>query len=234
MASTRGASRPAPGEGLALEAVACLTAARARGQIESVDDLARAASIPATSSAWPRPVRSPARWPPQAGLLGRGWYRARHAPRYGACEGGASRFSPSPKARTWSPTTPAWDSALAATRSRCCATACARKDCHRRRTRPLAARPLARAAGLVLNRQRPGTASGVTFMTLEDETGHVNVVRLARPGRAAAARAPGCAPAGGVRGRWSARARSRISSPGICGILTPLLGDLMTHSRDFH
>jgi DNA polymerase III alpha subunit len=31
-------------------------------------------------------------------------------------------------------------------------------------------------AGLVLNRQRPGTASGVVFMTLEDETGMANVV----------------------------------------------------------
>jgi error-prone DNA polymerase len=31
-------------------------------------------------------------------------------------------------------------------------------------------------AGIVICRQRPGTASGVTFMTLEDETGFVNVV----------------------------------------------------------
>ncbi len=33
-----------------------------------------------------------------------------------------------------------------------------------------------RFAGLVICRQRPGTASGVTFMTLEDETGFVNLV----------------------------------------------------------
>jgi error-prone DNA polymerase len=33
-----------------------------------------------------------------------------------------------------------------------------------------------RYAGLVICRQRPGTASGVTFMTLEDETGFANVV----------------------------------------------------------
>ena len=33
-----------------------------------------------------------------------------------------------------------------------------------------------RYAGIVICRQRPGTASGVTFMTLEDETGFVNVV----------------------------------------------------------
>jgi error-prone DNA polymerase len=31
-------------------------------------------------------------------------------------------------------------------------------------------------AGLVITKQRPGTASGVTFVTLEDETGHVNVI----------------------------------------------------------
>jgi error-prone DNA polymerase len=31
-------------------------------------------------------------------------------------------------------------------------------------------------AGLVVTKQRPGTASGVTFVTLEDETGHVNLV----------------------------------------------------------
>ncbi|WP_376786084.1 error-prone DNA polymerase [Pseudomonas oryzihabitans] len=34
----------------------------------------------------------------------------------------------------------------------------------------------ARIAGLVVGRQRPGTASGVTFVTLEDEFGMVNVV----------------------------------------------------------
>jgi error-prone DNA polymerase len=33
-----------------------------------------------------------------------------------------------------------------------------------------------RYAGIVINRQRPGTAGGVTFMTLEDETGFVNLV----------------------------------------------------------
>jgi error-prone DNA polymerase len=34
----------------------------------------------------------------------------------------------------------------------------------------------ARAAGLVTCRQRPDTASGVVFVTLEDETGTVNVI----------------------------------------------------------
>jgi error-prone DNA polymerase len=31
-------------------------------------------------------------------------------------------------------------------------------------------------AGLVITKQRPGTASGVIFVTLEDETGHINLV----------------------------------------------------------
>lgn len=35
-------------------------------------------------------------------------------------------------------------------------------------------------AGLVLLRQRPGTAKGVIFITLEDETGTVNVVVWAK------------------------------------------------------
>jgi error-prone DNA polymerase len=33
-----------------------------------------------------------------------------------------------------------------------------------------------RVAGLVLSRQRPGTAKGITFMTLEDETGTTNLI----------------------------------------------------------
>ena len=41
-----------------------------------------------------------------------------------------------------------------------------------------------RYAGLVICRQRPATASGVTFMTLEDETGFVNLVVWDRVSRA--------------------------------------------------
>lgn len=37
-------------------------------------------------------------------------------------------------------------------------------------------RARARVAGLVITRQRPGTASGVVFVTLEDETGTANVI----------------------------------------------------------
>jgi error-prone DNA polymerase len=44
------------------------------------------------------------------------------------------------------------------------------------------------AAGLVITRQRPGSAGGVTFVTLEDETGHANLIvwqRVAETYRAA-------------------------------------------------
>ena len=37
-----------------------------------------------------------------------------------------------------------------------------------------------RVAGIVLVRQRPGTAKGITFVTLEDETGQANLI--IRPG----------------------------------------------------
>lgn len=39
---------------------------------------------------------------------------------------------------------------------------------------------LVKVAGLVLSRQRPGTASGVVFITLEDETGTMNLVLFAQ------------------------------------------------------
>ena len=61
----------------------------------------------------------------------------------------------------------------------------------------------AATAGLVLVRQRPGSAKGVIFMTLEDETGTVNIVvwpkilERYRPavlgGRLAMVRGPGAA-----------------------------------------
>ncbi|WP_321334376.1 error-prone DNA polymerase [Breoghania sp.] len=57
-----------------------------------------------------------------------------------------------------------------------------RAHLHRARVRPnadLAATPSGRnvcVAGLVLIRQRPGTAKGVIFMTLEDETGVANII----------------------------------------------------------
>ena len=35
-------------------------------------------------------------------------------------------------------------------------------------------------AGLVICRQRPGTASGVVFVTMEDETGFINLILWSR------------------------------------------------------
>ena len=55
---------------------------------------------------------------------------------------------------------------------------------HLKQRRLLCARDVNRAppgrvvstAGLVVNRQRPASANSVTFVTLEDETGYVNLV----------------------------------------------------------
>ena len=44
------------------------------------------------------------------------------------------------------------------------------------RLRELAHGARVRTAGLVITRQRPGSAQGVTFVTLEDETGQVNLI----------------------------------------------------------
>ncbi|QDF75193.1 MULTISPECIES: error-prone DNA polymerase [Shewanella] len=43
---------------------------------------------------------------------------------------------------------------------------------------------LVHVAGVVVGRQRPGTASGVTFVTLEDETGNINVIVWSATARA--------------------------------------------------
>jgi error-prone DNA polymerase len=84
----------------------------------------------------------------------------------------------------------------------------------------------------VINRQRPSTASGVMFMTLEDESGHINLVlwpsvvdgqrRVALGARLL-----------GVYGHVEREgevvhlvARRLID-------LSALLGQLSTHSRDF-
>src|SRR5690606_15009312 len=44
------------------------------------------------------------------------------------------------------------------------------------RLRELPSGARVQVAGVVITKQRPGTASGVTFVTLEDETGHVNLI----------------------------------------------------------
>ncbi|MGH8568619.1 MAG: OB-fold nucleic acid binding domain-containing protein, partial [Gammaproteobacteria bacterium] len=90
-----------------------------------------------------------------------------------------------------------------------------------------------RAAGLVITRQRPGTVTGVVFVTLEDETGYLNLIV------------------------WSSLVdsqRKELLGSRLLGVIgevqregevvhvlarkledhTDLLGRLSTHSRDFH
>ncbi|ULU23621.1 error-prone DNA polymerase [Dyella terrae] len=90
-----------------------------------------------------------------------------------------------------------------------------------------------RAAGLVTQRQRPQTASGVTFITLEDEYGPINVVvwshvaerqrRIFLESRLL-----------GVDGRWEhVDGVSHLIAHRLHD-LSELLGSLDSRSRDFH
>jgi error-prone DNA polymerase len=92
---------------------------------------------------------------------------------------------------------------------------------------------MARAAGIVTCRQRPGTASGVVFVTLEDETGYINVVVW---GRSAVAQRRV------LLGAQLMAVHGHVEREGevihlIAGKLvdhSPLLGNLLARSRDFH
>ncbi len=94
-------------------------------------------------------------------------------------------------------------------------------------------RRLARACGLVVQRQRPMTARGTVFLTLEDETGNVNIIvrtTLAQRQRSALIDSHLL----GVYGRWQRQ-------DGVCHLLADhlvnlnaLLPDLPARSRDFH
>ena len=94
-------------------------------------------------------------------------------------------------------------------------------------------RALVRTAGIVVGRQRPGTATGIVFVTLEDESGLVNVV---------------------VRPELVEKQRRELLGASLLGVLgqlqvvdgvvhlvakrlvdlSPWLGRLETRSRDFH
>jgi len=89
-----------------------------------------------------------------------------------------------------------------------------------------------RVAGLVTMRQRPATAGGAVFITLEDEAGIVNVVvwrDLAERQRRELLSARLLA----VRGRWERVDGVEHLVAGHLQDLTPLLGALETRSRDF-
>jgi error-prone DNA polymerase len=87
-------------------------------------------------------------------------------------------------------------------------------------------------AGMVINRQRPGSAKGVTFVTLEDETGHANIIVWKRLGERQ--RKP-------LLGARLLEVRGRIHRQGdvlhvVAERLTDrsrLLGALMVRSRNF-
>ncbi|MFZ4551706.1 MAG: error-prone DNA polymerase [Aquabacterium sp.] len=92
---------------------------------------------------------------------------------------------------------------------------------------------LARACGIVTVRQQPGTASGVVFVTLEDETGTVNVIvwpALKERQRRELVHSRLLA----VYGVWQREGEVRHLVAHRLRDMTPLLGRLSTHSRDFH
>ena len=92
---------------------------------------------------------------------------------------------------------------------------------------------LARASGLVTHRQQPGTAKGVVFVTLEDETGTVNVIVW--PAVAAAQRKPLLAASLlTVYGVWQREGDVRHLVAKTLVDHTPMLQGLVTRSRDFH
>ena len=89
-----------------------------------------------------------------------------------------------------------------------------------------------RVAGLVITKQRPGTASGVTFVTLEDETGHVNLIvwkKIAERQRNALLNARLM----GVRGELQIEGRVIHVIVRMMRDHTALLGNLQVTSRDF-
>ncbi len=105
--------------------------------------------------------------------------------------------------------------------------------------RPLPHGQTVRACGIVTVRQRPGTAKGTMFVTLEDETGSVNVIvwsHVAEAWRDPLLKSHLLA----VQGTWQRDADSdgevrHLVASGFRD-LTPLLGRLVAsnRSRDFH
>jgi error-prone DNA polymerase len=91
----------------------------------------------------------------------------------------------------------------------------------------------AHVAGLVTQRQRPGTAKGTIFVTLEDEHGMINVIvwpHVALRRRRALLESRLMA----VRGRWERVDGVEHLIAGDLYDLSELLGELQVESRDFH
>jgi error-prone DNA polymerase len=92
---------------------------------------------------------------------------------------------------------------------------------------------LVRTTGIVTCRQRPGTASGVVFVTLEDETGVTNVVvwnQLVRKQRREILNSRLLT----VYGVWQREGEVKHLIAKRLVDHSHLLGNLMVGSRDFH
>jgi len=90
-----------------------------------------------------------------------------------------------------------------------------------------------KTAGLVITRQRPGSAGGVTFVTMEDETGYVNLIvwnRVAVEQRAALLESRLLEVHGKLQREGDVQhvIAQRLTN------LSSLLGDLTVASRNFH
>ncbi|HEX6136701.1 MAG TPA: error-prone DNA polymerase [Casimicrobiaceae bacterium] len=92
---------------------------------------------------------------------------------------------------------------------------------------------LVRTAGIVIGRQRPDTASGVVFVTIEDETGATNVIVWRDLGERQRRELLG-ARLLAVYGKVEREGDVVHVLAGRLVDLTPLLGSLPTRSRDFH
>ena len=92
---------------------------------------------------------------------------------------------------------------------------------------------LATACGGETLRQQPGAAKGTMFVSLEDETGSVQIIVW--PAVKARLRIPLLrARLMAVKGTWQREGDVRNLVAGHIEDLTPLLGSLATASRDFH
>ncbi|WP_415583625.1 OB-fold nucleic acid binding domain-containing protein [Janthinobacterium lividum] len=92
---------------------------------------------------------------------------------------------------------------------------------------------LARGCGIVTVRQRPETAKGVIFLTLEDEFGTINIIvwpTLVEKQRAELMNASLL----GVYGIWQSKSRVRNLIAKRLVDCSHLLGQLDTRSRNFH
>lgn len=90
-----------------------------------------------------------------------------------------------------------------------------------------------RGCGIVTVKQQPATAKGTIFISLEDETGDIQVI-VHRDLWAKQRQVMLHARLMGVRGRWQRSGAVRNLVAGHLEDLTPMLGRLRTESRDFH